>query len=369
MQNAVVANLRSVFATVFLAAMSSTTLAVEPPPAPVAQTQPGSLDVPAFTYPPSSIASDAQTRAYAKSLAMPGDGTIPIPKDPKTIEMMRTFVNGRFEQILPMVRDLYAVDTSEATIGGIEVIRVVPKGGVRKENSRRLLLNLHGGAFMVGWPSVALLDAIPLAALSGIEVITINYRMYPEAVHPAALEDLAAVYAEAVKAYPAENIGIFGGSAGGVITLQSIPWLKAQGLPRPGAIAPLAAGFRTAVGDSAIWNFNGGFAKPDPNGPALIAQGGYLGDMLRADGVSDTSPETLKEYPPTLFLAGTRAPELSGAVDANTRLLKQGVDSQLYVIEGGWHSSYSTAPETPESQDAMRYIARWFDLHLGGEGR
>ena len=96
------------------------------------------------------------------------------------------------------------------TIGGVEVIRVRPKSGVTGKNRERILLNVHGGSFMVGWPSVALLDAIPVAALSGIEVITIHYRLYPEAVHPAALEDLTAVYREVLKTHRARNIGIFG---------------------------------------------------------------------------------------------------------------------------------------------------------------
>ena len=348
-----------------LAALALPCFAAEPAPVPAEQVLSAEVAIPAFTYPPSVFASEELHRAYAHSLATPGDGTIPIPQDPKIIQIMRERVNGMFEQVMPMVRERYPVDTAPAEIAGVEVIRVTPRGGITEANSDRVLINLHGGAFMVGWPSVALLDAIPVAALSGIEVITLNYRMYPDAVHPAALEDLAAVYRELLKEYPAQNIGIFGGSAGGVVTLQAIPWFAEHNLPRPAAIAPLAASFRTAVGDSAIWNFNGGFAKPGPDGAALISKGGYFGEMDRTEGVSDTSPATLQAYPPTLLLAGTRAPELSGAVDAHTKLLKQGVDSQLYVIEGGWHSSYSTAPQTPESQDAMLYIARWFDKHLG----
>lgn len=228
-------------------------------------------------------------------------------------------------------------------------------------NRKRVLINLHGGSFMVGWPSVALLDAVPVAALSGIEVITIHYRLYPEAVHPAALEDLTNVYREILKRHPSRIVGIFGGSAGGVITLQSIPWFKRQGLPAPGAIAPLSAAFQTAVGDSAIWNFSGGFARP---GTTLVARGGYLGDHDRRDMIPEVTLESLAGFPPTLWLAGTRAPELSGVLAGHSSLLKRGVDSQLYIIEGGWHQSYSTAPETPESQEAMRYIATWFEKRL-----
>ena len=323
----------------------------------------GAIDIPAFTYPPSPLASDALKQAYAESLAIPGNGSIIIPKDPKVIATMRTVVNGLFEKSLPLVEELYPVEKVQDTIAGVEVIRVRPKGGVTGKNKKRILINMHGGSFMVGWPSVALLDAIPVAALSGIEVVTIHYRLYPEAVHPAGLEDFTAVYRELLKTHKAYNIGVFGGSAGGVLTLQSVPWLKAQGLPIPGAIAPLSCGFRTAIGDSVIWNFKGGFSLP---GTTLIPKGGYFSnDYDRTDVVPGVTPESLAHYPPTLWLSGTRAPEMSGAVVGHASLLKQGVESELYMIEGGWHTSYSTAPETPESQDAVRYIAHWFNKRLG----
>lgn len=323
----------------------------------------GTIDVPAFAYPPSALVSDQLKRAYAKSLAGPGNGTITPPKDPKLVAMMRTVVNGMFEKSLPFLRERYPVETSQDRIAGVEVIRVRPRGGISSRNSKRVLIEVHGGSFMVGWPSVAMLDAIPVAALSGIEVISINYRLYPEAMHPAALEDLTAVYREVLKTHAPANIGIFGGSAGGVVTLQSIPWFKSQGVPRPAAIAPLSCAFQTATGDSAIWNFSGGFARP---GTVLVAKGGYFGDSYdRRDVIPEVSPESLASYPPTLWLSGTRAPEMSGTAIGHASLLKRGVRSELYIIEGGWHQSYSTAPETPESQDAMRYIASWFDRHLG----
>lgn len=319
------------------------------------------ISVPEFSYPPSSLSSDELKAAYARSLATPGDGTIAMPDDPRIVQMMRLHVEAQFAETVPAVREMYPVETENDTIGGVEVIRVRPVGGVSEENSRRILLNLHGGAFMVGWPSVALLDAIPVAHLSGIEVITIHYSLYPESVHPAALEDLTAVYTEILEHYEPDSVGIFGGSAGGVLTLQSIGWFTQNDLPLPGAIAPLAAGFQTAVGDSSIWNFSGGFARP---GTTLVSTGGYFGDQSRTQWVPNTAPEQLASFPPTLWMAGTRAPELSGSVTGHASLLKQGVASQLYVIEGGWHSSYSTAPDTPESQDAMRYIAQWFDQNL-----
>jgi len=367
MENAATLKLCKFASLAALVVVHASALAQQPAAAPAAPSPNATEDarpivhVPAFAYPASELVSEELRQAYAKSIAGPGNGTIPIPDNPQVVTMMRTVVNSMLEKSLPWVRGRYPVETTSDRIGGVEVIRVKPRAGISRQNRKRVLISVHGGSFMVGWPSAALLDSIPVASLSGVEVITIHYRLYPEAVHPAGLEDLANVYRELLKTHKASDIGIYGGSAGGVIVLQSIPWFKRHGLPRPGAIAALSAAFRTAIGDSAIWNFSGGFAAP---GTRLIEIGGYMGHRDRRDWALETGPDELGSYPPTLWLTGNRAPEVSGVTTAHAQMLAKGVDSQLYLIEGGWHQSYSTAPMAPESQDAMRYVARWFDDHL-----
>ena len=189
----------AVAALAALAASPVLANAANDPAGSAVEAEPGSIEIPAFNYPPSTLSSEELKRAYVKSLATPGDGTIMMQASPQVVAMMRAHVNAQFEKTIPWVKERYPVEMTETTIGGVEVIRVRPEGGVAKANRKRILLNLHGGAFMVGWPSVALLDAIPVAALSGIEVVTIHYRLFPEATHPAALEDLTAVYREILK--------------------------------------------------------------------------------------------------------------------------------------------------------------------------
>lgn len=72
----------------------------------------------------------------------------------------------------------------------------------------------------------------------------------------------------------------------------------------------------------------------------------------------------LAQFPPTLLLAGTREPSASLAFATHARLLKLGVDSSLYVMEGAPHATHVLAPDTPEAYDANAYIAAWFDRHL-----
>jgi hypothetical protein len=47
------------------------------------------------------------------------------------------------------------------------------------------------------------------------------------------------------------------------------------------------------------------------------------------------------------------------------RFLRLGVDSYLYVMEGGQHGAYDIGEHmTPEGRETVTYIARWFQQHL-----
>jgi acetyl esterase/lipase len=81
-------------------------------------------------------------------------------------------------------------------------------------------------------------------------------------------------------------------------------------------------------------------------------------------GYPGSSDPTLAKFPPTLFVTGTRALDMSAAITSHARLLKLGVDSSLYVMEGGWHAASYGTRGSPEEVDVNTYIGRWFDQHL-----
>jgi epsilon-lactone hydrolase len=76
------------------------------------------------------------------------------------------------------------------------------------------------------------------------------------------------------------------------------------------------------------------------------------------------SKDVLKGFPATLFLTGTRAPEMSGATQAHLQLLELGVKSELLLFDGMDHGFY-TDVTFPESQRAYKLIAQFFAEHLG----
>jgi monoterpene epsilon-lactone hydrolase len=129
-------------------------------------------------------------------------------------------------------KELYPVNLSEATIAGVPV-RVVTPLTMTQEKKDRVLINVHGGGFHVD--SGSLTESIPMANLTGTKVISVLYRMAPEHPFPAAVDDTIAVYKEMLKTYKPKNIGIYGTSAGAILTGEVTAKIKQLGLPMPGA--------------------------------------------------------------------------------------------------------------------------------------
>lgn len=270
-------------------------------------------------------------------------------------------------------REVFAVDKKDVTIAGVHAFDYTPKGGVTSRNRDRVLIDLHGGGFSGCWPGCAELESIPVAALGKIRVLALDYRQGPKFKFPAASEDVAAVYRELLKTHRAENIGIYGCSAGGMLTGQAVAWFQQHSLPAPGAIGVLCAGLTMAGngfgGDSAYTTAAIGESRPPPPLPSGQAGGaplGYFSDAKLDDPLvaPASSPEVLAKFPPTLVVSGTRGFELSSAVYAHTQLVKQGVDAELHVWEGMFHGFFYNV-DVPESRDCYDVIVKFFDAHLG----
>jgi len=269
-------------------------------------------------------------------------------------------------------RELFAIDRAETTIGGVHAYVYTPRDGIAAENRDRVLIELHGGGFRECWPTCAELESLPIAALGRVKVVSLDYRQGPEHRHPAASEDVAAAYRDLLESYRAENIGIYGCSAGGMLAGMSIAWFQRQGLPRPGAVGILCAGAANLEGnafggDASYTTLPLGEGRVLPPGaggnpvPMEYFAGTDPGDPLVAPA---SSPEVLAMFPPTLVVTGTRSFDLSNAVYTHAQLVKNGVDADLHVWEGMFHGFFYN-PDVPESRECYDVIVRFFAEHLG----
>lgn len=318
----------------------------------------GTVEVPAQSVPPSVFLSP-EARTYVaqhlKDMQNPAvlheEGGVPLFYKPY------------------LVRDheLFAVARKDEKIGGVHVYDYMPESGISPKNKRRLLINLHSGAFRGCWPGCAELESMPLAALGRIEVISVDYREGPDNKYPAASEDVAVVYQELLKTYKPENIGIYGCSAGGQLTAMSVAWFQKHALPRPGAIGIFCgSASEGAEGDTIYTALPLGEARlPQPAPPQKGPSSGYFDDANPTDPLVSpvNSPDVLAKFPPTLMITGTRDFELSSALYTHEQMTKLGVDAELHVWEGLFHGFFYN-PDVPESKEAYDVMIKFFDRHL-----
>ena len=264
-------------------------------------------------------------------------------------------------------RALFSLDSADQKMAGVHVVVYAPKKGVDARNKNRVLIQLHGGGFSGCWPACAELESRPLAALGGIKVVSVDYREGPDNKFPAASEDVSSVYKELLKRYPPANIGIYGCSAGGMLTGESVAWFQKHDIPRPGAIGIFCASAGGFGGDAAYTSTPLGEARFMPEmGDDGMRRLGYFSESDPKDPLISpiNSPQVLAKFPPTLLITGTRAMEMSSAIYTHSQLVKLGVDAELHVWEGMFHGFFYN-PDVPESREAYEVMLKFFDRHLG----
>ncbi len=350
-----------------------------PPPKPVTVDEDGTVHVPAMAVPVSEFLSpEGQAYLTEHLLTM---------QKPELLKEVEGFGGPAFLQAyLSRQQEIYDVEKEDTSIGGVHVYDYTPADGIAPENENRVLINLHGGGFITCWPACGELESTPVSALGKIRVVSVDYRQGPEHKFPAASEDVAKVYRELLETYPAENIGIYGCSAGGMLTGMSVAWFQAHDLPRPGAVGIHCAGLASpARGFGGDANYiatpigEGRFMVPpsEPEKPSAAVEAaeekeaprspmGYLSDVDPTDPLvaPAESEEVLAQFPPTQIFTGTRGFELSSAVYTHSELVRLGVEADLHVWEGMFHGFFYN-PDVPESQTAYRLIVDFFDDHLG----
>jgi monoterpene epsilon-lactone hydrolase len=254
---------------------------------------------------------------------------------------------------------IFPVNIQPATIAGVRTDIITPLTMPQK-NRTRVLINLHGGGF--NSDSGSLIEGIPICNLAKIKVVSVYYRLAPENPFPAAVDDVVAVYKELLKTYKPRSIGIFGTSAGGILTAEVTVRLKQLGLPLPGALGlfTMLADFSHTSDSQQLFALNGlsgGIAPQDPNGGH---DDEYIGKTNRRDPVLSPLFADLHGFPPALLVTGTRDALLGSSTIFHRALLHAGVDAQLLVFEAMPHAFWYHF-QFPETTEALDMMAKFFD--------
>ena len=317
----------------------------------------GTVEVPARSVPPSTFLSP-EAKSYMTEHLKDMQNPDLLKSDDGVPRFMKHYLERDKQQ--------FALSREDKTIAGVHVYIYVPKAGITAENRNRILINLHGGGFSGCWPGCAELESMPISALMRIKVVTVDYREGPQYKFPAASEDVAKVYAQLLKTYKPQNIGIYGCSAGGMLTAMSLAWFQRHNLPAPGADGIFCASAGAFGGDATYIAFPLGEARMPAQGGVNQKRLGYFSDANLNDPLvrPSASRAMLAKFPPTLLITATRDFALSGAINTDILLTEAGVDSELHVWDGLFHGFFYNA-DVPESKEAFAIMGKFFDRHLG----
>ena len=251
-------------------------------------------------------------------------------------------------------------------VNGVKVERLA---NPKQKKSARVVLQLHGGGYIIGLTDIYRDFAVKQAVLTEArEAYMVDYRIAPKNLYPAALEDAAQVYQELLKrGIAAENIIVFGDSAGGNLALELAIYLKENRLPQP-AMLILISPWTTFETNSPSRTENADRDLVLGKTNHVMYQG--VGNPIYGGKIPLNDPRLspiyadLKNLPPMLIQIGGY--ELF--VDEGIELLKKAtayeLNVTLSVYRGMPHDFALLLPELQESVDSFAEIKNFVNLYM-----
>jgi len=267
------------------------------------------------------------------------------------------------EKISLLAAQMVGAKVEPTKVAGVPCFRVTPKQ-VAPENEGRLIVHVHGGAFVFNAGISGTGEAVLLADACKTRALSIDYRMPPDHPFPAAPDDVLAVWKAIAAERDPGKMAMAGTSAGGALIMTTMVLVREQNLPKPAALFIGTPGADLSkTGDSAYLNAEVDNALGRYEGRIeaclkLYAAGRELKDPQVSPLYAD-----LAGFPPTILISGTRDLLLSNTVRTHRKLRSAGVPAELHVYEGMSHADYLVSFPGPESREALGEIAKFFDRY------
>ncbi len=236
----------------------------------------------------------------------------------------------------------------------------------------RRLLYLHGGGYMMGSIKTHRRLVADICRAAGCVALSLEYRLAPEHVFPAPVDDALAgleyVWANGPDGPSEASAVLVGGdSAGGGLALATLLAARERGVRMPsGGIglspwADLAAGLEELKG----------FGLDDPTMPdntaAIIATQAwaalYAGDADRKDPLLSPVFGDYDGICPLLLQGGAVEIGSHNTKRVAARAREAGVEVVAELWDDMWHVFQASAPMLPEGQQAIDRVGEWIKAH------
>ncbi|ORV50858.1 lipase [Mycolicibacter engbaekii] len=271
---------------------------------------------------------------------------------------------------LQRVRPFFRVGFTRAAAAGVpvEVVRRIDRARPLDEAfGGGAILYFHGGGFVTGGLDTHLHVAVKLARRTGLPVVHVDYRQYPEATVDGSVDDCVSAYRWLLDmgADPAKTV-LAGDSAGGFLAFATALSSQQRGLPA-------AAG---VIGISALLELDG-IARSTHSNRTADAFGipAVLPDIIDLVCPSPTlrhelSPINgpLQTMPPALLIAAESEILRCDAERLHDALLRAGRSSRLEVWARELHAFPALFPFLPDSRAAFALMVSFVAERLADAG-
>lgn len=230
----------------------------------------------------------------------------------------------------------------------------------------RVVLHLHGGAYVMGSARTHRGMAAALSRVSRARVAVPDYRLAPEHRFPAALDDAVATFRWLVDGHgiAPERMAVTGDSAGGGLAVAMMLRLRDEGAALPACYVGMSPWTDLACTGESMTAMEG----TDPWLRAALvpsAARGYVGPDLELEHplVSPIYAD-LRDLPPMLVHSGTEEILFDDGRRLVERARAAGVEASFAAFDGLWHV-FQAFPGLPETRWSLREIGAFIRRHTG----
>ncbi len=290
-----------------------------------------------------------QIRSYLLALKAASSAPVPLAEQRASYEVLvENYVGHPIP--LPEGTHFESVD-----VDGIPASWICPPD----TDAERVVLYFHGGVYMLGSLTSHRDLVARLSAAAGVRGLLLDYRLAPEHVFPAALDDALTSYRWLLaRGTKPEHIMLAGDSAGGSLILALLQQARDKSIPMPAGVMLLSP-WTDMVG-TVESRATRDAADPVFSGKMInFLASFYVGTEDAHNPLLSPINADLHGFPPLLIEVGHDEVLLDDALHIAEHAKAAHVPVELTVWDDMWHVFQQFAFCLPEGQQSLENIGRF----------
>lgn len=301
--------------------------------------------------------------SYRARMVRAASGTAIRLSASKSIDALKT--RRRLHKLAHYLPTAFGVQVTPDHIGDFKVEWLAPKNAP----DDKLILYLHGGAFVMGGCEMHRQFVSHIARASGIRAVLPEYRLAPEHPFPAALDDVVSIYRSLISTgLTPDDIVLAGDSAGANLAVALLLKLRDANDPLPAAACLVCPWVDLALtGESMTTNADNDpwFRAEDIRFAAsLYCNASQAMDPLASPVYADASG-----LPPLYIQVGGDEVLLSDSTRLFDNVKSAGGEADIEIWPGMWHVFQMFVGLMPESRKAIEKIGAYIQQEFATDER